>query len=226
MNFNKLVLIVASIAITSLQIGVIANAAPLLLDSFDAPNTSSHRVVKGKPDNATSKIVLYESNLPVRAGARDIGLNMYQNPLNSLAAINIGNGNVSVAQGTKVKAETVIAYGAFTRIGRNRNIGGPLLGLNLKDYKNFQLDFTGAEDVLNINVIYYTSAPIKPDVSYSTTSRNISPSSPTAPLTVTLPVNDDDNFNWQKVDGIVVIINRANDKDSTSYTLDTLKFIP
>jgi hypothetical protein len=226
MNFNKPALVIASIAITSLPIGAIANPAPLLLDSFDAPNASSHRVVKGTPDNATSKAVLYESNLPIRAGARDIGLNMYQNPINSLAAISIGNGNVSVAQGTKVKAETVIAYGASTRVGGKPNVGGPLLGLNLKDYKNFQLEFTGAEDVLNINVIYYTTAPIKPAGYYSTTSLNITPPSPNAPLTVKLPVNNDANFNWQQVDGVVVIINRANDKDSTSYTLDALRWTP
>jgi hypothetical protein len=205
---------------------VIANPAPLLLDSFDAPNASSHRVVKGKPDNATSKVVLYESNLPVRTGARDTGLNMYENPLNSLAAISVGNGNLNIAQGAKVRAETTIAYGAFTRIGGNPTVGGPFLKLNLKDYKNLQLDFTGAEDGLNINVIYYTAAPVTPNVYYSTKSINIAPPSPSAPLTVKLPMNNDSKFNWQQVDGIMVIINRSGGEHSTSYTLDALKLIP
>ena len=70
-----------------------------------------------------------------------------------------------------------IAYGAFTRINGNPTVDGPFLRLNLKDYKNLQLDFTDAEDGLNINVIYYTATPVIPKVCYSTKSINIVPSS-------------------------------------------------
>jgi hypothetical protein len=156
---------------------------------------------------------------------RDTGLNMYENNRDSIAAISLGDGHLNVAQGTNVRAETTIAYGAFTRVGGNPSVGGPLLGLNLTAYKNLQLEFAGAEDVLNVNVVYYTAAPFNAKGYYSTTSINVAPSAPNAPLIFRLPMNNDPNFNWKQVDGIIVIINRSGGASSTSYTLDTLKFV-
>ena len=45
------------------------------------------------------------------------------------------------------------------------------------------------------------------------------------PLSVTLAVGDDASFNWQQVDGVVVLINRSGPTPGTSYTLDTLSFV-
>jgi hypothetical protein len=222
LNQSKCALALAAMGIMIYPIGAMANVAPLLLDTFDAPAVRSSRVVQGKKD-ATAFV--YEANLPVRAGARDTGLRILENPLNSLAAVTVGGGNLSVAQGTGMKAETVRTYGAATRVGGNLKKGGPLLGLNLLNYKNLEFEFLGVEDVLNINVVYATSTPISPTGYYSTAKINIAPSSANAPLTFKLPMNNDRNFNWQKVDGITVIINRAGGQGSTSYTLGSLKFV-
>jgi hypothetical protein len=220
---SKRTLVLAAMGIMICPIGAMANVAPFVLDTFDSPNVRSSRVVQGKRE---STAVMYETNLPVRAGARDTGMRILENPLNSLAAVTVGGGNLSVAQGTRVAAETVISYGAATRVGGNPQQGGPLLGLNLSNYKNLQFEFSGVEDVLNINVIYHTSSPFSPTGYYSTTGINIAPSATNAPLTFKLPMNNDPKFNWQKVDGITVLINRSGGASSTSYTLDTLKFVP
>jgi hypothetical protein len=220
---SKRALVLAVIGIMICPIAAMANPTPYVLDTFDSPNVPSSRVVQGKRETTA---VVYEANLPVRAGARDTGLRILENPLNSLAAVTVGGGNLSVAQGTRMKAETVIAYGAATRVGGNLQRGGPLLGLNLSNYRNLQFDFSGVEADLNINVVYHTSAPFSPTGYYSTSKINIAPSSKDAPLTLKLPMNNDPNFNWQSVDGITVLINRSGGAGSISYTLDTLTFVP
>jgi hypothetical protein len=192
-----------------------------VLDNFDAPIASTSRVVQN-----TASTTVYESALPVLGGARDTTLNVYGNPLNSTSVVTLGGGRLSVAQGTKATAETIVAYGAFTRVGGNQTVGGPLLGLDLSTQRTLRFDFSGAEDVLNVNVTYYTSAPITPNVYYAGGGINIAPSASGAPLSFTLPVSNDPSFNWKKVDGVVVLINRSGPTPHTSYTLDRLSFQP
>jgi hypothetical protein len=216
----KRALALAVMGIMICPIAAMANVTPFVLDTFDSPNVRSSRVIQGKRDATAT---MYEANLPVRAGVRDTGMRILENPLNSLAAVTVGGGNLSVAQGTRVKAETIIAYGSAAR---NPQQGGPSLGLNLSNYRNLQFDFSGVEGDLNINVVYHTSAPFSPTGYYSTAKINVAPSSKDAPLKLKLPMNNDPNFNWQRVDGITVLINRSGGAVSTSYTLDTLTFVP
>ena len=212
--------------------GTIADTPPsnsLVLDTFASPGDPSTRVVYGQPQTSHATVTINESNLTsVPSGARDTILRLYDNPLNSVAALGVGNGDVSVAQGTGLKAETLISYGGFTRVGGNPKVGGPSLRLNLSNYKNLQLDFAGAEDYLNISVTYYTDSPLpsNPNSYYTNSGVNIAPSSRNAPVSLKLPLNNDPTFNWQHVNGIVVIINRSGPTASTSYTLKSLTFVP
>ena len=200
----------------------------LVLDTFDVPVPLTTRVVQGAPGSLTATVTLNEVGVAVPGGARDTTLTMYGNPLASVAALAVGGGRISTAQGTGVTAETSVAYGAFTRVGGNPTIAGPLLGLDLSGYKNLVLQFSGAEDVLNLNVVYYTATPLNPaaPLYYASAGVNISPSTSGAALTVDLPVANNPSFNWRRVDGIVVLINRSGPTPATSYTLDTLSFAP
>jgi hypothetical protein len=220
----------ACIGVTALAFSHAASA--LVLDTFDAvaaPPAPTRRVVHGAPGTATATTTVYESGLAgVPGGARDTTLNMYGNPLSGIAALSVGGGRISTAQGTGVTAETIVAYGAFTRVGGAPTIGGPRFGLNLSAYKNIVIDFSGAEDGLNVNVVYYTSAPLDPSdpLYYTTTGVNIAPAASGAPVTVRLPVNHNPFFNWKQVDGVILLINRSGPTPATSYTLDKLSFAP
>jgi hypothetical protein len=206
-----------------------AIAAPLVLDSFDAPSELSTIAAYGqRQDQPPGTVSINASNLPspVPSGARDVVLAIFDNPVNSFAAVAVGNGSVSTAQGTGVVGETVINYGTFTRVGGDPNKGGLLLGLDLSGYQNLRLDFGGAEDLLNVTVSYNTSAPSNPSDPkfYQVVGENVSPPSPNESISVKLPLNNDPSFNWAKVDGISVIINRSGSAISTSYTLNNLQF--
>lgn len=205
-----------------------STASALVLDTFDVPVPLTTRVVTGAPGSITATVTLNEVGVAVPGGARDTTLTMYGNPLGSVAALAVGGGRISTAQGTGVTAETIVAYGAFTRVGGNPTIGGPLLALDLSSFKNLVLQFSGAEDVLNLNVVYYTSAPLNPGAPlyYASVGVNVAPSASGAPLTVKLPVSNNALFNWRRVDGIVVLINRSGPTPATSYTLDRLDFAP
>ncbi len=122
-------------------------------------------------------------------------------------------------------AETLISYSAFTR--PQPNVGGPLLNLDLSIYDGLKFDFTGSEDVMNINVVYYTSAPLNPaaPLYYAASGVNIAPSISGGPLSFVLDFNKVPAFNWGHVDGIIVIINRSGPIPHTSYTLGKLTFV-
>lgn len=201
-------------------------AAAQVLDNFDAPVPGWARTASGAPGSAASLVRMCEAGLPVPGGARDITHNVYGNPLGSVSAVAVGEGRLSVAQGTGTIAETIVAYGAFTRVGCDDTVGGPRLRLNLGATRSLRLTFSGVEDAMNINVVYYTSAPLDPraPLYYSTVSLNIAPSSPGALLDFKLPVGRDPAFNWRQVDGVVLLINRAGPTPHTSYTLDQLSF--
>jgi len=203
-------------------------AHALVLDTFDVPVPVTTHVVHGTPGSPTATFTLNETGVAVPGGARDTTLNMYGNPLGSIAALAVGGGRVSTAQGTGVTAETIVAYGAFTRVGGNPAIGGPLLGLDLSSFRNLVIEFSGAEDVLNLNVVYYTSSPLNPAVPlyYASAGVNVSPTTSGAPLVVKLPVSNNPLFNWRRVDGVILLINRSGPTPATSYTLDTLSFAP
>lgn len=203
-----------------------AATAQSLLDDFSAPWGGWTRAASGSLGSPSAVVRVCEAGLPVPGGARDVYHGIYGNPLGSVSAIGAGGGRLSVAQGTGLMAETLIMYGAFSRVGCDPVVGGPLLALDLSTWKTLRLTFSGAEDVLNLNVTFYTSAPLNPaaPVYYSNNGVNIAPPSSGAPLEAALQVSNDPTFNWKRVDGIVVIINRSGPTPHTSYTLKRLHF--
>lgn len=205
-----------------------AMSASLLLDSFDAPAPRESTVVTVAGDFDTPGAVgeIQTSTSTVPGGIREAFLHVYNNPLSSASVLQAGEGNLSVAQGTGAIAETLITYGAFTRPTGDPHVGGPLLDLELSGYNALKFDFTGVEDWLNVNVVFYTSAPLDPltPLYYSQSAVNIAPAVPGGPLSFTLGVSNNADFNWHQVDGIVVEINRSGPIPSTSYTLDQLSF--
>ena len=111
-------------------------------------------------------------------------------------------------------------------MGCDAAVGGPLLNLDLSAYRSMRLAFSGAEDGLNLNVTYYTSNPLNPAVplNYATAGINVAPSSSGGPIEAHLPLATDPGFNWKRVDGIAIVINRAGPTPHTSYTLDQVSF--
>lgn len=186
------------------------------LDDFASSSPALSRSIH----NGINSTTIVELGLPILGGARNTYFRVYDNPDHSISSVVVGEGRVSVAQGTNAKAETLISYGAFT--------GNGLLSLDLTAYTDLRFEFAAAEDSLNVNVVYYTSIPLDPRVPryYSSAGVNVSPVYPGGPLSFTLPVSNNPNFNWASVDGIVVIINRSGPIPHTSYTLDKLIFEP
>ena len=205
-----------------------ALSASLLLDSFDAPAPKEFTVITTAGDfntpGATGEI--QTSTPAVPGGIRETFLHVYSNPLNSASVLQVGGGNLSVAQGTGAMAETLITYGSFTRPTGDPYVGGPLLGLDLSGFNALKFDFTGVEDWLNVVVVFHTTAPLDPltPLFYSQSAVNIAPAVPGGPLSFTLGVSNNAAFNWHQVDGVVVEINRSGPIPSTSYTLDQLSF--
>ncbi|QOJ20836.1 MAG: PEP-CTERM sorting domain-containing protein [Gammaproteobacteria bacterium] len=203
-------------------------SASLLLDSFDAPAPRESIVVTVAGDFDTPGVAgeIQTSTPAVPGGVREAFLHVYNNPLSSASVLQVGEGNLSVAQGTGAMAETLITYGAFTRPTGDPHVGGPLLGLDLSGYNALKFDFSGVEDWLNVNVVFYTAVPLNPltPLFYSQSGINIVPAVPGGPLSFTLGVSNNADFNWHQVDGVVVEINRSGPIPSTSYTLDRLSF--
>jgi hypothetical protein len=203
-------------------------SASLLLDSFDAPAPREFTVITTAGDfdtpGATGEIQTSTPTVP--GGIRETFLHVYSNPLNSASILQVGGGNLSVAQGTGAMAETLITYGSFTRPTGDPSVGGPLLGLDLSGFNALKFDFSGVEDWLNVVVVFHTTAPLDPltPLFYSQSAVNIAPAVPGGPLSFTLGVSNNAAFNWDQVDGVVVEINRSGPIPSTSYTLDQLSF--
>lgn len=203
-----------------------ANAAtPLVVDKFDQPATPTNRVAYGALTSTTHTVSFNNLTNSVPGGIRGTTFNVYQDILKSISSVSVGRGTLSAAQGTGAMAETIINYGAFTR--PQPDVGDPLLNLDLSAYNGMKFSFSGVEDALNVNVVYYTSAPLNPDAPlyYATSGVNIAPPSSGQPLTFVLNFSDVAGFNWAHVDGIAVIINRAGPIPHTSYTLDTLTLV-
>lgn len=194
-----------------------------VLDDFGAPATPRSAVVWGLRDSPTAVATLQDTSPSILGGIRDTAIDIYGNPQRGIAALALGGGVVSVTQAPGVVAETQLSYGAFTR--PTPGVGGPLLGLDLSSCKALQADFAGAEDGLNFVVVYYTSAPLSSTGYYLVTGLNIAPTSSGAPLS--FPVDFGTSpFNWKRVDGVVVLVNRSGPTPHTSYTIDNLAFVP
>lgn len=197
-----------------------SQAVQITLDDFGGPSPPSAALTTISPDQPTvHDIDLQDTNVGDLGTPRRVRLGVKHNPLGSVSAVSVGDGVLTVAQGVKAMCETVINYGA--------SAGGPSarLGLDLSQHNGIRFRFTGAEDTMNLNVVYYTSNPVDPDSPryYAGSGINIAPSNAGDEVEVDLEFPAPETpFNWQSVDGVTVLINRANSVTQTSYTLDSL----
>jgi len=152
--------------------GGIARASTLLIDDFSAPATPVTSVFTGV-DEATFN--QFTGTVP--GGVRGVYHHSYTNPLNSVAALAVGNGQLSSSSGVGVQTEVLVFYGAFTRPTLQPEVGGPLLGLDATPYDAFRFDFSGLSGVMNINVVLYTASPLDPaaPLYYSTAAGALRP---------------------------------------------------
>lgn len=198
-----------------------AMAAPIVVDSYTAPN-APHNAVRA----TVSSMFFRDFDASMVGGVREATYNVYANPQRSPAALSLGRGQAGVGAGIGALGELVIAYGAYTR-PNHPNEGGPLLGLDLSTHHAVELVFRGVEYGLNLNVELYTGTPLdaKNPVYYTLASLNVAPTSPGAPLVVRLPYNPTDGFNYAKVDGVVVLIDRSGSATQNAYTLSEVRFV-
>lgn len=198
-----------------------AMAATIVVDSFAAPN-APHNAVRA----AVSTMFFRDFDASMVGGVREATYNVYTNPQRSPAALSIGRGQAGIAAGIGALGELVIAYGAYTR-PNNPNEGGPLLNLDLSTHHAVELVFRGVEYGLNLNVELYTATPLdaKNPVYYTLASVNAAPSAPGQPLVVRLPYNPADGFNYAKVDGVLVLIDRSGSATQNAYTLSEVRFV-
>lgn len=198
-----------------------AIAAPILVDSYTAPN-APHNAVRA----TVSTMFFRDFDASVVGGVREATYNVYTNPQRSPAALSLGRGQAGIAAGIGALGELVITYGAYTRPNRPDE-GGPLLNLDLSKHHAVELVFRGVEDALNLNVELYTSAPLdaKNPVYYTLASLNAAPSAPGEPLVVRLPYNAGDGFNYGRVDGVTVLIDRSGSAKQNAYTLSEVRFV-
>jgi hypothetical protein len=198
------------------------SAATLLVDSFASPTPNSINSITGVGESSFNN-----STASVLGGERGVYHHVYTNPLNNTATMTVGNGLLTSTTGAQAQTEVLVSYGAFTRPSGDPNVGGPLLGLNGTPYNAFHFDFTSVSTTLNINVVMYTANPLNPasPLYYSTVGVNVAPAVPGGPLSFDLPFLGTDPFNYAQVDGIVFLINRANDATGVSYTLDSFSLV-
>ena len=197
-------------------------ASTLLVDGFEAPSTPVSNVF-----TSVNETTLNQFSPSVLGGVRGLYHHTYTNPLGSVAALAAGNGVLSTSNGVGVQTEVLAMYGAFTRPTLDPQVGGPLLRLNATPYNAFQLDFTGMSSAMNINIVLYTSAPVDPaaPLYYSSVGVNVAPPASGAPLQVVMPFRNDPNFNFGQVDGIALVIDRANGATGVAWTLDSFSLV-
>lgn len=195
-----------------------AGAAPLLIDGFDAPTSPRTSVL-----TAIGDTTLIDTTAAVLGGVRDTYHHLYVDPAAGGSSLSIGGGVLSMQQGAGARAEVLLQYGAFTRPGGNPVVSGPHLNLDLSGYDAFELLFDDGGIAQNIGVVMYTANPLDPlnPLYYSTTAVNAAPLLPGGPMRVILPFTADPTFNFSNVDGIVLVMNRANSTTGNGFVLDS-----
>jgi hypothetical protein len=214
--------VLAAIAACAAFASTATAAATLVVDDFGAPTAATVNTITGVGESSFN-----HSTASVLGGERGLYHHVYTNPLNNTATLTVGNGTLNSVTGANAQTEVLVSYGAFTRPSGDPNVGGPLLGLDSTPFNAFRFDFTSVSTALNINVVMYTANPLNPasPLYYSTVGVNVAPAVPGGALSFDLPFALSDPFNYAQVDGIVFLINRANDATGVSYTLDTFSLV-
>lgn len=201
-----------------------AQAAPIVIDSFAAPKPPK---ALAKPGLAT--IEMRQTGSSIVGGVRDTAYKSYLNPLATVSAISVGAGQLSVAAGPGALGETLLSYGAFSRIN-GPDVQGPALGLDLRKKSRMELTFSGVEGGVNIYAELYTTLPLVPAPGgsldfYQGAGTNVTPTTPGAPITVVLDFGKNPTFNYASVDGLYIVIDRSGYTNANSYVLTNVRFL-
>jgi hypothetical protein len=198
-------------------------AAALVIDDFDSPAPVHVSVLTGVGEH-----YFLDAAPDALGGVRGITHHNYTNPLGSVSALAVGNGLLSSSVGVQAQSEVLSAYGAWARPEDGPPQQGPHLNLDTTPFSAFRLHFGGSSDVLNLNIVMYTANPLLPAAPryYTTTAINAAPISPGAAMVVDLPFNfADTDFNFGDVDGIILLVNRANGNTNIAFNLDRFEMI-
>ena len=216
-------LVLATLAVASAAlVSTSAQAVALLVDDYSAPTPASTHVL-----TAVGEQHFVDLDASVLGGVRGVYHHVYSNPLGSVAALAVGNGSVSSSSGVQVQTEVLLSYGAFTHPSGDPSVPGPRLGLDGRGFNAFSMDFTGVSTTLNLGVVMYTANPLDPGapVYYTQVGVNVAPAAPGAALHVELPFAQDAAFNFGQIDGIVLIVNRANGATNVAFNLDSFSLV-
>ncbi len=208
----------ATLALGLSLLAPLAQAQTLLIDDFKLPSEPAVSTL-----SAVGEQTINQFMDTVPGGVRGMYHHNYFNPLGSTSTLRVGGGLAESVVGEGARSEVLFSYGAFTRPTGDPLIGGPLLRLDATPYSGFLLDFTAVSTTLNLIVVAYTSDPLGggDPLYYSTTALNVDPIVPGGPLSVLLPFRAADPFNFAQVDGLVLLVNRANGATGVAFTLDT-----
>ena len=212
------VLFATALGVTAFSVG----AATLLIDDYSDPSPAATMVQVGIGSQYAT-----DNGASILGGVRGVNLNVYINPLNSVSALASGGGALSSASGVAARAEVLAFYGAFASPADNPAVQGPALALDVRPYSALALNFSGVSTTLNINVTLYTRNPLdlSQPIYYSGTGLNVAPAVAGGPMYAELPLNFGDGFNFGQVDGILLLINRANGATNVSFNLDDFSFV-
>ena len=204
-----------------------AAASTLVIDGFAAPTPPVIGMVSGARGSPGSVFQRFDNSASVLGGERVVYFDITANSGSGGASIAVGGGQVHVQQDAGVAAEAVYNYGAFTADYNEPDALAPLLGLDLSSYAALAFDFKTASDSLNLVFTLFTRAPLDPlnPIYYATQGINVAPPPPGTPMTAWVVFDKRPEFNWAQVDGIAVLVNRANPVPGTSYRLEGLSFV-
>lgn len=215
-------LVTATLALAVLLTAMPASAASLVVDDFDAPMPLRTSVL-----TALGEDTLIDFDTSVLGGVRGVYHHNYVNPLGSLSALSVGGGQLGSTVGVQARSEVLVSYGAFTRPTGAPDIGGPLLGLDASAFDTFRWTFSGVSNTMNLIAVLYTANPLDPasPLYYTTAGVNAAPTVLGGPMVVDLPMRLADPFNFAQVDGIVLVINRANSATNVAFNLDRFELV-
>jgi hypothetical protein len=214
-----------------LVIALTLSAAPALanshlVDDFDDPVAPGVSVLTGEGDNS-----FVQFTDAVAGGVREVYHRAYLNPLGSVSAVAAGGGLLSSSDGVGVTSEVLVSYGSFTNPSSTPGTAGPFLGLDVTPFDAFQLDFGGIAQRMNINIVMYSSTPLDAASAsptyYTASAVNVVPDVPGGPLSVVLSFADGaGGFNFNRVDGIVLVLNRAvGDVTNNAFNVDRFSLV-
>lgn len=203
-----------------------AQAATFLIDDYGAPNVPGISVLAGEGENS-----FVQFTNTVAGGVREVYHRAYLNPLGSVSAVIAGNGLLSSSDGVGVTSEVLVSYGSFTNPTGTPGTAGPFLGLDVRPYDAFRLDFSGIAQRMNINIVMYSSTPLDAgNVSptyYTLAEVNVVPDVPGGPLSLVLPfASMAGGFNFASVDGVIVVLNRAvGNVTNNAFNVDSFALV-